>query len=326
MFIESIIKIYKGHEKESNGFGSSLLIVIILLVIFYFYLKVSQSQVLLDWKNQKCNPKYMFFSYYMNPVEGQDPYTSTKNNFIQCMKPIVSIFKTNTYKDLKNTTKNIGRNTEDLAKYVEIINKDMDHKIDNWSEEYKILRHKQQSLAKESNERYYKEKDMFETIRIYAQRLHDVLYSITFFVKNKLLFEISENKRNFKIKNFKGKRYNVNQLGIDQLRYEMYQEYLSICNGQYSSAFNELKSRRAMKDFDPQKTDFSKSINLGYDAIQRFQDMIDMLDKFNIQNNPDDDKNSLLKDTMYKCSQVKKFNVSCNEIFPNWELPQNTST
>jgi hypothetical protein len=262
----------------------------------------------------------------MNPVEGQDPYTSTKNNFIQCMKPIVSIFKTNTYKDLKNTTKNIGRNTEDLAKYVEIINKDMDHKIDNWSEEYKILRHKQQSLAKESNERYYKEKDMFETIRIYAQRLHDVLYSITFFVKNKLLFEISENKRNFKIKNFKGKRYNVNELSIDELRYAMYQEYLSICNGQYSSAFNELKSRRAMKDFDPQKTDFSKSINLGYDAIQRFQDMIDMLDKFNIQNNPDDDKNSLLKDTMYKCSQVKKFNVSCNEIFPNWELPQNTST
>ena len=56
MFIDSIKKIYS--EEETNVYGSSLLILIIIVIIFYFYLKVSQTQVLLDWKNQKCNEKH----------------------------------------------------------------------------------------------------------------------------------------------------------------------------------------------------------------------------------------------------------------------------
>ena len=178
MFIDSIKKIYKSNEEESNIFGSSILILIILLIIFYFYLKVSQTQVLIDWKNQKCNPKYMFFSYYMNPVEGQDPYKSTKNNFIECIKPFISILKTKTYTDLRNTTKNISKNTDNLSKYVNIINKNMDDKIKKWTDEYNTLEEKSKNITNQADSHYYKEKDMFEQISVYVQRIHDVLYSI----------------------------------------------------------------------------------------------------------------------------------------------------
>lgn len=314
MFIDSIKKIYS--EEETNVYGSSLLILIILVIIFYFYLKVSQTQVLLDWKNQKCNPKYMFFSYYMNPVEGQDPYTSTKNNFIQCIKPYLSIKKTQSYKDFKNTTKNIGKNTEDLSKYVDIINHDMENKINHWSDDHKKLDKEGKNLRNEASERYSKEKDMFEQIRIYAQRIHDVLYSITFFVKNKLLYQVSENKRNFNLKNYKNKRYKIDRIDVNYLRRGLYEQYMFICINDYTRSFDSLQWRKRQRDFDPNKTDFSISINMGYDAIERYQELIDILDEFNRQNNTPN--NSLLKDTKYKCDQLQKFGVDCKEVYPNW--------
>jgi len=63
MFIENIKKIYKIREEESPIFGSSIIIIFIMLIIFYVYLKVSQTQIIFDWQNQKCNPRYLFFSY-----------------------------------------------------------------------------------------------------------------------------------------------------------------------------------------------------------------------------------------------------------------------
>jgi hypothetical protein len=321
MFIDSIKKIYS--EEESSVFGSSFLIIIIILIIFYFYLKVSQTQVLIDWKNQKCNPKYMFFSYYMNPVEGQNPYKSTKNNFIQCIKPYLSIVKTKTYKDLNNTTKNITQNTDDLSKYVDIINHDMENKINQWSDDHKKLEKEGKNIGNDSSEHYSKEKDMFEQIRIYAQRIHDVLYSITFFVKNKLLYQVSENSRNFKLQKYKSKRYNLDMTDVNNLRRGLYDEYMATCNNEYTRAFNLLQQKKKESNFDPKRTDFSKAINAGYDAIERYQELIDMIDAFNIQNNTPN--NSLLKDTKNKCTQLQQFGFNCQEIYPNWS-PQNPPT
>lgn len=319
MFIDSIKKVYKGTEEESNVFGSSILILIIILIIFYFYLKVSQTQVLIDWKNQKCNPKYLFFSYYMNPVEGQSPYKSIQNNFIDCIKPIISIKKSNTYKDLRNTTKNISKNTDDLSRYVNIINTDMDNKIKGWNEKYKELEKKEQKINNEADERYYKEKDMFEQIRIYAQRIHDVVYSITFFIKNKLLFQVSENKQNFVIQNYKNKYVTVGRGDVNGLRRYLYDAYMGVCNNRYKQAFDLLKRKRNEPNFDPERTDFSESINVGNDAINYFQHLIDLIDEFNRQNHPSkNSKESLLNDTVTKCNQLEKFGVSCQEIYPNW--------
>jgi hypothetical protein len=319
MFIDSIKKVYKGSEEESGGAGSAILILIILIIIFYFYLKVSQTQVLIDWKNQKCNPRYIFFSYYMNPVEGQSPYKSTMKNFMQCMRPFVSISKSKTYKDLRNTTKNISQNTDDLSRYVNIINNDMNDKIKGWRDQYNTLDQKEKKITNEADERYYKEKDMYEKIRIYAQRIHDVIYSITFFIKNKLLFQVSENKKNFKIKNYKNKNINIVSDDVNFVRRELYNAYMSISNNSYKQSFDLLNYKRNQPNFDPKRTDFSECINRGNDAIKEYQMLIDIIDEFNRQNHPSkNSKQSLLNDTNTKCSQLEKFGVSCQEIYPNW--------
>jgi len=315
MFIDSIKNIYS--QEENSGAGSSLLIVIIILIIFYFYLKVSQTQVIIDWKNQKCNPKYMFFSYYMNPVEGQDPYKSTKNNFIQCIKPYISIVKSKTYKDLNNTTKNITQNTDDLSRYVDIINVDMENKITGWRDDYNKLEKEGKDVNNDASEHYSNENDMFEQIRIYAQRIHDVLYSITFFIQNKLMFQVSENKKNFQIRKYNNKNIKISSNNVNFVRHELYVAYAALCKNPYNNAFKLLQEKRKEPNFDPQRTDFSKSINMGYDAIKGFQDLIDIIDEFNRQNS------SLLEDTKHKCNQLQQFGFNCQEIYPKWPLPQN---
>ena len=85
-----------------------------------------------------------------------------------------------------------------------------------------------------------------------------------------------------------------------------------ICNNDYTRAFESLQWRKKQRDFDPNKTDFSIAINMGYDAIEKYQYLIDIIDAFNRQNN------SLLKDSKYKCDQLQKFGVNCQEVYPNW--------
>jgi hypothetical protein len=320
MFIQSIIKVYKGKEEESDIFGTLILILIVLVIIFYFYFKVTQTQILLDWKNQRCNPKYIFFSHYLNPVEGQDPYKRIKNNFIQCIKPYISIVNTKEYKDFKNTTENISKTANSLSKDVDTIDEDMKTKVKGWSNEYDKVEEKANIVDNDSDDKYGEQKEAYNQIRIYAQRIHDILFAITTFVKNKLLFNVSENKINFKITNNNNKVYNVPNNNIDGIRVYLYDNYWSICNNEYKDAFNLLQQKKARGNFSPEMTDFSISINKADEAIKKYKELIDFIDEFDRQNAPKDDpKKSLLYDTINSCNKLYEYNYNCEEILPNWK-------
>ena len=320
MFIESIIKVYKSREEESNIFGTSILIFIILVIFFYFYFKVTQTQILLDWQNQRCNPKYIFFSYYLNPVEGQDPYNSIKNNFMQCIKPFTTITKTKDYKDFKNTTDNISKTTDSLSKYVKTIDTDMKDKLSGWKKDYTDIDISANEIDDASDKKYTEQKEAYNQVRIYAQRIHDVLYAITTYVKNKLLFRVSENKRNFKIMSNNNIEYNVPNNNINGIREYLYDTYWNISNNEYKQAFDLLQQKKREPNYKPELTDFSVSMNKADEAIKKYRYLIDFIDEFERQNGPRDDPSaSLLYDTINSCNKLNEYNYDCQDILPNWK-------
>jgi hypothetical protein len=322
MFIESIIKVYKSREEESNMLGTLILILIVLVIFFYFYFKVTQTQILLDWQNQRCNPKYIFFSYYLNPVEGQDPYTSIKNNFMQCIKPFTTIIKTKDYRDFKNTTDNITKTTDSLSRYVETIDTDTKRKVTGWEKHYNDINKSANNIDNVSDDKYSEQKDAYNQVRIYAQRIHDILYSITSYIKNKLLFRVSENKGNFKIMPNNNIDYNIpeSKNNINDIKNYLYDTYLAISDNEYKQSFELLQRKKAQPNFNPELTDFSISINKADEAIKKYRYLIEFIDEFDRQNGPlDSPEASLLYDTIDSCNKLYEYNYDCKEIFPNWE-------
>jgi len=321
MFIKSIVKVYKGKEEESDLFGTFLLILVILVIFFYFYFKVSQTQILLDWQNQRCNPKYIFFSYYLNPIEGQDPYESIKNNFMKCIKPFTSILGTKEYKDFKNTTDTISKTTDSISRYVEDVDKDMQTKVKGWNNEYNKIDTSANNIDNDTDDQFLKQKDAFNQIRIYAQRIHDIIFAITTYIRDKLLFRVSENKQAFKIQNNNNRVYNIPNNNINGIKDYLYQNYWTISNNEYKQAFELLQQKKRQPNFSPELTDFSISMNKADEAIKKYKDLIDVIEEFDRQNGPRDDPHaSLLYDTIKSCEQLYEFEYDCKEILPNWDI------
>lgn len=319
MFIQSIIKVYKGKEEESDLFGTLILIIIVLVIMGYFYFKVTQTQILLDWQNQRCNPKYIFFSYYLNPVEGQDPYTSIKNNFMQCIKPFTSILDTKEYRDFKNTTDTISKTSDSVSRYVDNINTDMQSKVMGWKKQYNKLDENANKVDDGLDEQYLQQKNAFNQVRIYAQRIHDILYAITTYIKNKLIFKVSENRKIFKLQNNK-KNYNIPNNSINGIKDYLYNNYWNISNNEYREAFDLLQQKKGQPNFSPEITDFSRCMNKADEAIRKYKELIEIMDEFDLQNGPNQDPdNSLLHDTVKKCNQLYEFGFNCKEILPNWK-------
>ena len=66
----------------------------ILLTLFVFYIYIycniiqKKEEVLNDWTNQRCNPKYLPFAGYINHPEGTTAFDYTTENFKYCIQNI----------------------------------------------------------------------------------------------------------------------------------------------------------------------------------------------------------------------------------------------
>jgi len=76
-------------------YGSSVALYIILtLIVFYVYTYFSVMQVkeeiVDDWSNQRCNPKYIPFAGYLTHPEGTTAFEYTNENFQYCIQNILT--------------------------------------------------------------------------------------------------------------------------------------------------------------------------------------------------------------------------------------------
>jgi hypothetical protein len=253
-------------------------------------------------------------------VEGQNPYKSIQNNFIQCIQPYISIVKSKEYKDFNNTTKTISKTRESLSRYVDDIDQNTQTTLKGWNKDYKDMDTSANNIDNVSDEQYLQQKDAYNQIRIYAQRIHDILLVITTYVKDKLLFRVSENKVNFKIMNNNNVVYNVPNNNINGIKDYLYESYWNICNNEYKQSFDLLQQKKKQPFFNPEITDFSISMKIADDAIKKYRYLIDFIDEFDRQNGPKDDPGaSLLYDTINSCNKLYEYNYDCQDILPNWK-------
>ena len=163
----------------------------------------------------------------------------------------------------------------------------------------------------------YSQKLDFEKTFLYVtmniKRLFAVLDRITTYMKDLLIYKVSVNvdKRfmNIEVDDPIFKK----PPGIDEFQDYINSQYEKTYNTKYSAAFDNMKSIRLRQGFDENTTDFSSSINLADQAIQEYDRMIKLIQRFESQNQ------ELFEKTNQYCAELKNHNYSCSILLPTWK-------
>ena len=114
-------------------YGTTIIQFILLtLFVFYVYIysKVIQKkeEILNDWKNQRCNPKYMPFAGYITHPEGTTAFEYTATNFQYCIQNIQNTVVGQSIQPftylIHNLTKmlsSIGNSTQKTREFINLI-------------------------------------------------------------------------------------------------------------------------------------------------------------------------------------------------------------
>ena len=84
-----IIRAVKNFNSNMSGQVNVLpyiIVLICIIIIFVYLVKIEVSSNGANWQRNKCSPKYVFFSGYLNNEGDKNPLTKTINNFNQCVK------------------------------------------------------------------------------------------------------------------------------------------------------------------------------------------------------------------------------------------------
>jgi hypothetical protein len=81
-----------------------------LFVIFFLYVKLNISIDQKNWDIQKCNPRYLFYSGYIQKNGDSSAYDSTVDNFNECTNRVVTEYSdTIVSKGFQNTLDNLNK-------------------------------------------------------------------------------------------------------------------------------------------------------------------------------------------------------------------------
>ena len=80
-------QIYNHEESFLVDYAlPSLFLITFFIIIFIYYIKANLYESKVDWSVNKCVPKYMFVSGYINKDPGKNALSAIYDNFASCVK------------------------------------------------------------------------------------------------------------------------------------------------------------------------------------------------------------------------------------------------
>jgi hypothetical protein len=286
MSSEKIKLIYEKNRtvKGSDVLTPILFIILVFSLFSHLYTTVQKKLLQANWDEQKCNPRYLFFSGFLNPLD-KNPWSTSLSNFQKCVA-------NNIYKD-KALTKDINQNRNYIKKTNIDLNKTKEtskkiiHEInEKWTN---ILENKQtdlNELSMDKNELFEQQGTLYKEVAKKSVQLFNVIKSVIVYIQGILVYKVS---------NYKEK------LNIDKVHSDFMTKY----------QLNYEKYKRAYESLD--NRDWFDAINTARDAIKTYNDMTKEVDDFMATNA------HMIFSITESCYQLKynMGNDTCNTVLPN---------
>lgn len=285
MYAEKIKLIYKENSASKGGdFMGPLLFVLILVYVYgTLYSTVQNKLAKVNWSEQRCSPKYLFWSGFLAPTK--DPMKETQKNFDRCVAS--SIYKDpDLYREIKKNESYIKKNEKEIRENAEKGKDGIDGIKERWEANVDQKELDVRKVKSEVGGIFEKQSYMHNEVSKRTTQMFHVLQSILIYVEGLLLYKVSTSKTNL----------NMNQTHLD------YMDKYKDAYNYYNNAFNNLN-----------RNDYTKAINDARISIKKFNKMSKELDAFMDEHFED------MVQITEGCYQLETNleDKSCDNIFPN---------
>ena len=286
MSTENIKKIYEKHRttKSADMMTPILFFLLVLSVFVNLYTTVQKKLIHANWDDQQCNPRYLFFSGFLNPLD-RNPWTTTQSNFQKCVASRM-------YQD-PNLTKEINRNKGFIQKNDANIRKTLETERKLVGEINKkwvdVLDSKQTDLnniALDKDKNFTEQGFLYSELAKKTTQLFKVLQAIIIYVQGILIYKVSEYKKS---------------MDLDKTHSDFMTKY-NDNYAKYSQSFVYLDQGK-----------WTDAINTARDTIDNYVKMTKDVEDYMTKN---EFRVSSITESCYQL-RYNMDNDSCSKIFPN---------
>jgi hypothetical protein len=277
MSTDKIKLIYKeSQSSHTSSFIFPIVFILLVVSVFsYLYANIQRKIMHLSWSQQKCNPRYLFFSGFLDPFN-KNPWVTTQDNFQKCVS-------TNIYKDpsltrvINHNEKTIQKHQDEMKQnlevskiYVNALNNEWKETNDQHAKDFLEVENENEKIFDQNNV-------LYDDILYKTSQMFHVLSSIIRYIQGILLFRVSNYKKN---------------LSIDEQHEYFMTKYIQIYKD-YSKAYDLLRTddsisaintaRTAIEDYHALNKELQDFMEVHYKDINSITEMC-----YQLQYNMDD--------------------------------------
>jgi len=285
MSSKNIMDIYKEAKTKGPDYISAILFVFLIGSIYGYLYQNAQNKLLqMSWDDQKCNPRYIFFSGFLNPWY-KDPWTTTQTNFNRCVA--TTMYKDpHLSKEIKRNDKFIKLHDHEIKDNLETGYEAVDELRSQWEKVLELKEMEVRKLKSETGGIFEKQGYIHNTLSDTTTQMFQVLKSTIIYIQGILLYRVSEHKLD---------------LDINGTHNRFMERYANTYQ-KYKAAFRFLD-----------EGNWTNSINTARDAIDEYEQLNYELNVYM------EEHFYQLKDITESCYHLK-YNLedeSCERMFPN---------
>jgi hypothetical protein len=275
----------KNKKFKSSGLLTPILILLITFSIFAsLYTNVQKKLLHINLDEQKCNPRYLFFSGFLNPLD-KNPWATTLSNFQKCVAN--NIYKPpKIAREIKQNEYLIRKNNKDMKNSLEYGKTIVSDINEDWTN---VLVKKQDELDDISSQKdkiFEEQGFLYKEVAKKTAQLFKVIQSMIIYIEGVIQVKMSKNK---------------SQLDVDNLHNDFMSRYQDT-HKLYTQAYEKLDN-----------ANWKGSINNARVAISNYKEMTKELDEYM-------EKNAHLVYSITEGCYQLKYNMDsdkCSALFPN---------
>jgi len=268
------------YQQSKSSYSSKLVQpIVFILIVFslfgYLYAQIQRKLMHMSWSEQKCNPRYLFFSGFLDPLN-ENPWITTQDNYQKCVS-------THVYKDpsltriIKKNESMIQKHKDEFKQNLEISKKYVNAVNNQWNETND--QHDKDFIEVENTNQqiFHNNNVLYEDILYKTSQMFHILSSIIRYIHGILIYRVSNYKRD---------------LSIDEQHKHFMERYIQIYDD-YSLAYDLLRkkdpvgainaSRTAIEDYNALNKELEDFMKVHYKDIGSITEMC-----YQLQHNMDD--------------------------------------
>lgn len=263
MSTEKIKQIYKeSHSNHSVSYLTPILFILIVFSIFgYLYSTIQRKMMHITWSGQKCNPRYLFFSGFLDPLN-KNPWVTTQDNFQKCVS--TNIYKDPAlYREIRTNQSRFKKHKNEMKQNLSIGEKYSNSMKKGWESLKETTENAMTGVQNLIPGLFDKNNNLYNQILLKSSQMFHMLASIIRYLQGVLIYNASNSKTTLNI----DKKHAYFMKNYDLIYKDYVEAYDKLSENNLRGAINS--ARDAIEQYNALNEELEDFMNAHYKDIQK---------------------------------------------------------